>query len=124
MTPTERAEAGGAYLDEHWPPWWQEVDPDTLDVGDCAACVLGQIAARALARQDAHEGWSGRFFARGLHLVGLGVVPIEDLSAGAERARNRIADLGFALYGAEAPALTAAFRHEIAARRAAAGGRP
>ena len=46
MTTTiaERVAAGAAWLDEHEPPGWVDrVDPDTLNLGDCWRCVLGQL---------------------------------------------------------------------------------
>lgn len=41
-TITERVAAGAAFLDEHDPEWWREIDLDALDLGSGARCVLGQ----------------------------------------------------------------------------------
>ncbi len=39
----QRVEAGAAWLDQHRPDWWREVDTDTLDIDDCHRCPLGQL---------------------------------------------------------------------------------
>lgn len=38
----ERAEAGAAYLDEHFDSWVLDIDREALDLNDCGRCVLGQ----------------------------------------------------------------------------------
>lgn len=43
MTYAERAAAGAAFLDEQRPGWWLTVNGERLDMGECDACVLGQI---------------------------------------------------------------------------------
>lgn len=40
----ERAAAGAAWLDEHCPTWFNEIDLDTLDLASGRLCVLGQTA--------------------------------------------------------------------------------
>jgi hypothetical protein len=41
-TITERVAAGAAFLDEHDPEWWREIDLDALDLSETDRCVLGQ----------------------------------------------------------------------------------
>jgi hypothetical protein len=41
-TIAERVALGAAFLDEHDPPWWREIDLETLDLGSGDRCVLGQ----------------------------------------------------------------------------------
>lgn len=43
---TVRAKIGATILDVMRPGWADEVDPETLDLGDCEACVLGQLFGR------------------------------------------------------------------------------
>ena len=38
-----RARAGAVLLDAEYPGWAEEIDLDTLDMGDCIECVLGQL---------------------------------------------------------------------------------
>ena len=42
-TIAERVTKGAAFLDEHKPGWWQQIDLGRLDLEDCTDCVLGQI---------------------------------------------------------------------------------
>jgi hypothetical protein len=41
----EQVERGAALLDEQRPGWWDEVDEDDLDVGDCEWCVVALLDA-------------------------------------------------------------------------------
>lgn len=41
-TITERVAAGAAFLDEHDPEWWREIDLDKLNLASSEVCVLGQ----------------------------------------------------------------------------------
>lgn len=41
-TIAERVAAGAAWLDEHRPGWVDRIDLETLDLGDCANCIVGQ----------------------------------------------------------------------------------
>jgi len=34
---------GAELLDEVWPGWYKRVDEASLDLGDCTACILGQV---------------------------------------------------------------------------------
>lgn len=43
----ERVAAGAALLDERQPGWWQRINLDSLDLGSCVGCILGQLYARA-----------------------------------------------------------------------------
>lgn len=38
-----RVERGMAWLDAHVPGWLDRIDMETLDIGDCDRCVLGQL---------------------------------------------------------------------------------
>lgn len=39
----EAAADGAAFLDEHHPGWWKQIDPDDLELNDCSRCVIGQL---------------------------------------------------------------------------------
>lgn len=39
----ERVAAGAAWLDEHYPTWWEKIEISTLNVASCHHCVLGQV---------------------------------------------------------------------------------
>lgn len=39
----ERVRTGAEYADACWDAWWQNVDPDRLDMEDATTCVLGQL---------------------------------------------------------------------------------
>lgn len=38
-----RVSAGAKWLDEHHPGWVDKIDLESLDLNDCAECVLGQL---------------------------------------------------------------------------------
>ena len=40
----ERVAAGAAFLDEQDPDWWRNLDLQSLDLGSCTRCVLGQLS--------------------------------------------------------------------------------
>jgi hypothetical protein len=42
-TIAERVAAGAAFLDEHDPGWQERIDLDTLYIGSCERCILGQL---------------------------------------------------------------------------------
>lgn len=39
----ERVEKGAAFLDKHYPGWWEHIDLGTLEISSCTTCVLGQV---------------------------------------------------------------------------------
>jgi hypothetical protein len=39
----ERVARGAALLDEYVPAWFNKVDLDRLDIGNCTNCILGQV---------------------------------------------------------------------------------
>lgn len=101
--------AGGKWLDAHGPvDWWDRVDLDRLDIALSDDCVLGQaFRDRATGGENGYT-WACRVLFR---------------------ARYALYDLGFSYpYDWRDPedftwgclALTAAWRHYITARRAAA----
>lgn len=102
------AERGATFLDEHDPSWGDKVDITRLDLGDCQACVLGQIYG---------------YYARAVKLFGL------SLDGETRLGFNVTYDmLARAADGDEAPKngafdeLTAAWREQIARRRLARAG--
>lgn len=53
-TIAERVAAGMAFLDDVFPGWEHKINLEVLDLSDCAACVIGQVAGG-----DAEDGlWS------------------------------------------------------------------
>lgn len=43
LTIEQRVAAGAAWLDENRPGWLDRIFLNSLDVSDCALCVLGQV---------------------------------------------------------------------------------
>lgn len=41
----EAVDKGAAFLDKHDPGWWSTINVGTLDLSNCAACVIGQLCA-------------------------------------------------------------------------------
>lgn len=55
--------AGAARLDEHIPGWPARVDLDSLDLADCAQCVLGQLfGSYGQAPQELAGNANGRLY--------------------------------------------------------------
>lgn len=52
----DRVKRGAELLDERFPKWFHGISVDSLQMGDCAKCILGQLYGR---------------FHDGLNLVGL-----------------------------------------------------
>jgi hypothetical protein len=48
-----RVALGAALLDERRPGWFREVDRDSLEMGSCRRCVLGQLYGLYSAGRDA-----------------------------------------------------------------------
>lgn len=44
MSHKENVERGAALLDQQYPGWFNELDVASLDMSDCDACVVGQVA--------------------------------------------------------------------------------
>ncbi len=99
-----RAARGADLLDDRDPGWAARVDPDTLRLGDGAACVLGQLWGeyrRGLGRARVLDLSSAP--SRFVSPVDLGFQAVGDLGEAAE-------DLDYAL-------LTRAWRAEVVRRR-------
>lgn len=58
-----RVQRGAALLDEKWPTWAQDIDLDTLDVGNGTCCVTAQCYLASLDPDDRDYGdednWKG-----------------------------------------------------------------
>lgn len=50
----QRIEAGLAWLDTHYPHWKQDLLLETLNLGSCTYCILGQLEGYYF---DAMERW-------------------------------------------------------------------
>lgn len=48
----ERVAAGAAFLDVNYPGWYNRINTDTLDIGWCDKCVLGQLYGRRVNSYD------------------------------------------------------------------------
>lgn len=116
---TERVAAGAAFLDEHDPEWWREIDLGALDLADSRLCVLGQrcpletlagwnsVPVSELTKDDDTQ----RYYAFGYALMSAAGDPRPLL----EWARER----GFTSTLGQWAALTAEWKRVITERRAA-----
>lgn len=53
-----RVQRGAALLDEKWPTWAQDIDLDTLDVGDGERCVTAQFYLSTSQENEYDENWT------------------------------------------------------------------
>ena len=49
-----RIKRGAEYLDKNFPGWFNKVDIDRLNLGNCSDCVIGQLTG-------SYYGWSHKF---------------------------------------------------------------